>query len=118
METTAAKLFQERFYAIVVRAAVVVALVEEILWRSFMARLVNDWEGQYSKRPFGEASWKSFGIVTVLFLLVQATVDYAGVFVYGSLTYLLCIWSKNLGACVVMRKRSTEPLYPTPARFR
>jgi hypothetical protein len=56
--------------------------------------------------------------VTVLFLLVQAPVDYAGVFVYGSLTYLLCIWSKNLGACVVMRKRSTEPLYPTPARFR
>ena len=29
-------------------------------------------------------------------------VDYAGAFVYGSLTYLLCVWSKSLGACVVM----------------
>jgi CAAX prenyl protease-like protein len=85
-----------------VRAVVVVALVEEILWRSFMTRMVDDWEGQYWKRPFGEASWKSFGIVTVLFMLAHAPVDYAGAFVYGALTYLLCIWSKNLGACVVM----------------
>ena len=85
-----------------VRAVVVVALVEEIFWRSFLMRFVNDWEGDYWKRPFGEASWKSFGLVTLLFMLAHGTVDYAGALVYGSLTYLLCIWSKNLGACVVM----------------
>ena len=85
-----------------VRAVVVVALVEEILWRAFMMRFVVDWEGDYWKRPFGEASWKSYAIVTALFMVAHAPVDYAGAFVYGSLTYLLCIWSKNLGACVMM----------------
>ncbi|WP_193214776.1 CAAX prenyl protease-related protein [Luteolibacter marinus] len=85
-----------------VRAVVVVALVEEIFWRSFAMRLASDWEGNYWKRPFGEAKWKSYGIVTGLFMVAHAPVDYAGAFVYGSLTYLLCIWSKNLGACVVM----------------
>ncbi|MEK7952179.1 CAAX prenyl protease-related protein [Luteolibacter sp. Y139] len=85
-----------------VRAVVVVALVEEILWRSFMMRFSVDWEGDYWKRPFGQASWKSYAIVTGLFMVAHAPVDYAGAFVYGSLTYLLCIWSKNLGACVIM----------------
>ena len=85
-----------------VRAVVVVALVEEIFWRSFMMRFVSDWEGDYWKQPFGQASWKSYLIVTALFMGAHAPIDYAGAFVYGSLTYLLCIWSKNLGACVIM----------------
>lgn len=84
------------------RAAVIVAFVEEIMWRSFAMRFATDWEGDYWKRPFGEASWKSYLIVTGLFMLAHAPVDYAGAFVYGSITYLLCIWSKNLGACVIM----------------
>jgi len=84
------------------RAVVVVALVEEILWRAYIMRFAADWEGDYWKRPFGEASWKTYGIVTGLFMLAHAPVDYAGAFIYGTLTYVLCIWSKNLGACVVM----------------
>ena len=84
------------------RAAVVVALVEEIFWRGFIMRYVCDWEGDYWKQPFGKASWKSYLIVTGLFMIAHAPVDYAGAFVYGSLTYLLCVWSKNLGACVIM----------------
>lgn len=85
-----------------VRAVVVVALVEEIFWRSFLMRFVMDWEGSYWKRPFGQASWRSYAIVTGLFMVAHAPIDYAGAVVYGSLTYLLCVWSKNLGACVVM----------------
>lgn len=85
-----------------IRAVVVVALAEEILWRGFLMRFVCDWEGDYWKQPFGRATWKSYGIVTALFMLAHAPVDYAGAFVYGSLTYLLCIWSKSLGACVIM----------------
>lgn len=84
------------------RAAVVVALVEEIFWRGFLMRFVCDWEGDYWKQPFGRATWKSYGIVTGLFMLAHAPVDYAGAFVYGSLTYALCVWSKSLGACVLM----------------
>ncbi len=85
-----------------IRAVVVVALVEEIFWRSFLMRFIVDREGSYWKRPFGEASWLSYAVVTGIFIVAHAPVDYAGAFVYGSLTYLLCVWSKNLGACVTM----------------
>jgi len=84
------------------RAVVVVAFVEEIFWRGFLMRFVHDWEGDYWKQPFGRASWRSYLIVTGLFMLAHAPVDYAGAFVYGSLTWLLCVRSRNLGACVVM----------------
>ena len=84
------------------RAVVVVALAEEILWRGFMMRFVCDWEGDYWHQPFGRASWSSYAIVTALFVLAHAPDDYAGALVYGSLTYVLCVWSKSLGACVVM----------------
>jgi CAAX prenyl protease-like protein len=84
------------------RAAVVVALVEEIFWRGFLMRFVCDWEGDYWKQPFGRARWLSYVVVTGLFVIAHAPVDYAGAFVYGSMTYLLCVWSKNLGSCVIM----------------
>jgi CAAX prenyl protease-like protein len=85
-----------------IRAVIVVALIEEIFWRGFMMRFCMDWEGDYWKQPFGRAHWKSYLIVTGLFMIAHAPVDWAGAFVYGSLTYLLCVWSKNLGACVIM----------------
>ncbi len=84
------------------RAVVVVSLAEEILWRGFLMRFVHDPEGDCWRQPFGRASWKSYLIVTGLFMLAHAPVDYAGAFAYGSLTWLLCVWSKNLGACVIM----------------
>lgn len=85
-----------------VRAVVVVALVEEIFWRGFVMRLALDWEGDYWQQPFGRGSWLSYAVVTGLFIFAHAPVDWVGALVYGSLTYLLCIWSRNLGACVVM----------------
>lgn len=84
------------------RAALVVALVEEIFWRGFLMRYVNDWDGDYWRQPFGKVSWKSYLIVTGLFMIAHSPSDYAGAFVYGSLTWLLCVWSKNLVACVIM----------------
>ena len=84
------------------RAVVVVALVEEIFWRGFVMRFCMDWEGNYWKQPFGRAHWKSYLIVTVLFMAAHAPIDWGGALIYGSLTYMLCVWSKNLGACVVM----------------
>jgi CAAX prenyl protease-like protein len=84
------------------RAAVIVALVEEIFWRGFLMRFVCDWEGDYWKQPFGRATWLSYLVVTGLFMAAHAPVDYAAALIYGSLTYLLCVWSKNLGACVIM----------------
>ncbi len=84
------------------RAVVVVALVEEIFWRGFVMRFVCDWEGDYWKQAFGQHRWISYLVVTGLFMAAHSSSDYAGAFVYGSLTYGLCVWSKNLGACVIM----------------
>jgi len=84
------------------RAAVVVALVEEIFWRGFLMRFVCDWEGDFWRQPFGRATWLSYLIVTGMFIFSHDAPDWAGAWVYGSLTYLLCVWSKNLGACVIM----------------
>jgi CAAX prenyl protease-like protein len=84
------------------RAVVVVAFVEEILWRGFLMRFVCDWEGDYWKQPFGRPNWLSYLVVTGLFIVAHAPIDYAGALIYGSMTYVLCIWSKNLGSCVVM----------------
>lgn len=84
------------------RAVVIVALVEEIFWRGFIMRFCMDWEGDYWKQPFGRAHVKSYLIVTLLFMFAHAPIDWAGALVYGTLTYLLCVWSKNLGACVIM----------------
>lgn len=84
------------------RAVLVVALIEEIFWRGFLMRFVCDWEGDYWKQPFGRASWLSYGVVTGLFVLAHQAADRPAALIYGSLTYGLCVWSKSLGACVVM----------------
>lgn len=85
-----------------IRAAVVVALVEEIFWRSFLMRYCMNPDGNYWTEPFGRASFRSYAIVTAAFVLAHAPIDYAAALIYGSLTYLLCIWTKNLLACVSM----------------
>ncbi len=84
------------------RAAVVVALVEEIFWRGFVMRLVLDWHGDYWRQPFGKHSWLSFAVVTGLFVGVHQAPDRLAALVYGSLTYLLCVKTKSLSACVAM----------------
>jgi uncharacterized protein len=84
------------------RAVIVVALIEEIFWRSFLARFVTNMDGNYWKQKFGNHSWKAFAITTTAFTIAHAPIDYAGAITYGAITYVLCIWSKNLGACVIM----------------
>jgi len=58
--------------------------------------------GSFWNIPFGQASWMTFFVVTFLFMIAHAPVDYAGAFVYGSLTYLVTIITKNLLSVVVM----------------
>ncbi len=86
----------------VTRAVVVVALVEEIFWRGFLMRFLLDMDGNYWKVPFGKASWLTFGVVTLAFMIAHAPIDYAGALVYGALTYGVAVWTKSLLACVVM----------------
>ncbi|WP_018970750.1 CAAX prenyl protease-related protein [Rubritalea marina] len=84
------------------RAAVVVAFVEELFWRGFLMRFVLDPDGDYWKQPFGKAHWKSYLATTVLFMLIHQPQDYLGALVFGSLMYWLAIRTKSLAACVVM----------------
>lgn len=84
------------------RAVVVVALMEEIFWRGYLMRYLADRDGDYWKQPLGRHHIVSLFGSTLLFALAHAPVDYAGAMVYGLLTYGLCVWSKNLGACVIM----------------
>jgi CAAX prenyl protease-like protein len=85
-----------------VRATIVVALIEEIFWRGFLMRFIADMDGSYWKLPFGKHTWCAFVVCTFAFTIAHAPVDYTAALIYGSLTYLLCIISKNLGACVIM----------------
>ncbi len=84
------------------RAAVIVAFVEEIFWRGFLMRFLLKPDGKYWNVPFGQFSWLSYGVVTGAFVLVHQPVDYAGAVVYGTLTYIVAVKTKSLAACIVM----------------
>ena len=87
------------------RAVVLVAFAEEVFWRGFLMRYLLDMdgpEGRFWKVPFGKPSWMTFGVVTFLFMMAHAPVDYLGAIIYGSLTYWVTIRTRSLLAVVVM----------------
>ena len=87
------------------RAVILVSLAEEIFWRSFLMRFLLDRDGpnaRFWKIPFGKASWMTFIVVTLLFTLAHAPVDYLGALIYGSLTYAVTIITRSLLSVVVM----------------
>ncbi len=84
------------------RAVVVVSLVEEIFWRGFLMRFLLNIDGEYWKVPFGKAAWISYFVVTGVFMIAHAPIDWLGAFFYGTLTYAVAVWTKSLLACVVM----------------
>lgn len=85
-----------------IRAAIVVAFVEELMWRGFLMRFILKPDGNYWNVPFGTFSWKSYLIVTTLVVLVHNPADYAAAFVWGTLMYSVAVWTRSLLACVVM----------------
>ena len=107
-----AKVFSEgslAYYGIICvrfwRAVVVVSLAEELFWRSFLMRYLLDRDGprdRFWSLPFGQGSVVSYGVVTLLFVLAHAPVDYCGAFIYGSLAYYLTVKTRSLSAVVVM----------------
>ena len=84
-----------------VRLVIVVPLAEEIFWRGFLMRYVIDPEGDFWKVPFGQYHKWSFILVTALFTLAHASIDYAAAIVFGSLIYWLAVRTKSLSACVL-----------------
>lgn len=84
------------------RAVVIVALVEEIFWRGFLMRFLLDMDGDYWKQPFGKPSKISFSVVTLAFMLAHAPIDWLGALIYGSITFAVTVWTRSLLAVVVM----------------
>lgn len=84
------------------RMVLVVPLVEEIFWRSFLMRFLLTEDGQFERVPFGTHSWKVFWIVTTAVMLLHNPEDYVGAFIWGALMYFVAVRTKSLGACVVM----------------
>jgi hypothetical protein len=93
------------YYSVVamrfVRLVVVVPLAEEIFWRGFLMRYLADLDGDFWKVPFGTHHWRSFMIVTGMFTMAHASIDYAAAIAFGSLMYWLAVRTKSLAACVL-----------------
>ncbi|MEO1856431.1 MAG: CAAX prenyl protease-related protein [Rubritalea sp.] len=85
-----------------IRAAVVVALFEELFWRGFLMRFLVKPDGNYWGVPFGKPQRLSYLVTTGAFMLIHQPADYLGAFVFGSLMYWLAVRTKSLAACVVM----------------
>jgi CAAX prenyl protease-like protein len=84
------------------RATVVVALAEELFWRSFLMRFLIDQYGDYWKVPFGKFDWYSLVVVTALFTFEHASVDWGSAVIFGTMMYFVAVRTKSLCACVVM----------------
>lgn len=83
-----------------VRMVVIVPLVEEIFWRGFLLRwLIN---ANFLKVPFGTFQWKSFSIVTLLFMLEHTPPDWPAALLTGVLFNWVAIHTRSLSSCVLV----------------
>jgi CAAX prenyl protease-like protein len=80
------------------RLVVVVPLLEEIFWRGFLLRYVID--EKFERVPFGTFSWRSFGIVTLLFALSHSKADWITALLAGAIFNGVAYRTKSLSTCV------------------
>ena len=83
------------------RAAIVVPFVEELFWRGFLMRWCINRDFPQAV-AIGTHSWLAYGVTTAAFMLIHAPSDWAGAFIYGSLTYLLVVKTKRITPAIVM----------------
>ena len=86
----------------VIRMAIVVAFVEELVWRGFLMRYLVDMDKPFTATPFGTHSWRVFGIVTALVVVIHQPADYAVAVIWGALVYWVAVKTRSLAACVMM----------------
>ncbi len=82
--------------------AVIVPLVEELFWRSFLLRWLVDPE--WERVPLGEFTASSFLTVTLMFTLAHP--EWLAAAVYCVLLNGLLVWKKDLWQCVVAHATS------------
>lgn len=84
------------------RLVIVVPLVEEIFWRGFLMRWLVDSGRRWDQIPIGTFSWPSFLITTLLFASIHQPADWAAALLYGALAGWLTVWTRSLGAVILM----------------
>ena len=85
------------------RMVVVVPLVEELFWRSFLMRfLVARGERDFTQIPFGTHTWPAYFGTTLAVVLIHSPADWLGAFIFGSMIYWLAVRTRSLAACVLM----------------
>jgi CAAX prenyl protease-like protein len=83
-----------RFYGL----AVLVPLVEEIFWRSFMLRFISD-PDDFQRLRQGQFSWIAFAVVAVAFGATHP--EWMEAIICGLAYGLLLRYTRNLFACIV-----------------
>jgi CAAX prenyl protease-like protein len=78
-------------------AVVVVPVMEELFWRSFMIRYVINPE--FLKVPIGQFTWSSFAIITVLFGL-EHNLWLAGMLA-GAAYNMICYYTRSIAQCIL-----------------
>ncbi len=80
------------------RLVIVVPLVEEIFWRSFLLRyLISE---KFDAIPFGAFSWLSFAVVALAFAFSHSTADWPAALIAGALYNLVAYRTRSLVSCV------------------
>lgn len=80
------------------RMVIIVPLVEELFWRGFLLRFLI--KEDFQTVPFGDFTWKSFGIVSVLFCFEHQMADWPGALITSVLYNIVAYRTRSLAACV------------------
>lgn len=83
------------------RAVLIVPLAEELFWRGYLMRWCIDRDFP-ARVPLGRVSWFSYIVVTLGFILVHRSCDWAGAACYGSLAYVLVWRTRSLLPVILM----------------
>ena len=81
------------------RLVIVVPVMEEIFWRSFLLRFVID--EHFERVSFGKFTWPSFAIVALAFTFSHSRADWLAAFVAGALYNVVAYRSRSLASCVL-----------------
>ena len=81
------------------RLVVVVPVMEEIFWRSFLLRFVIN--ERFEQVPFGKFSWLSFAVVTVAFTFSHSRPDWLAALVAGALYNVVAYRTRSLSSCIL-----------------
>jgi CAAX prenyl protease-like protein len=82
-------------------AALVIPFVEELLFRSCIARLTVDLNKDLRAIPVGSFTWASLAITTVAFTVGHRPWEWLPSVLVGALYYWLVVWRKNILDCIV-----------------